>query len=577
MGDPSFIERLRNRGLGQGGLPSKSPRTGEGVKTAPSGLTPPSITLPGTGEPKSLTETKPPALTLPGWPETKKGSTPADDENRRGRKPWEMGDPPFRSRGEPNAPSGTRSGANAGIERAGDAGKNPSLSDIRKKIYEQGGRTPPAAVGPATGPREHGKSGIGPSGGHGPRVPGLTLDADTVKFRLNDPRPDADVMRKSQFHDRMKSGDLTAVARGHTAEKLHLHQQFEMLQQGDVARRMNLHHRPNLDAMVAFNVHSGHPVHPYVGYHGRISPAYTSHCFERFYCGPSYFPSTCWYPRWSGWVSWCWGYNCHAWWDPRPLWCRPIFYDPCPVWIAWDIPVWTPLPVAVCGTWVDVPPVVAAPAHDLQLLAVRFVDPGHPDEKLGPRYRIWFRNNSNLPITQPFNVVAFGGIGDRLVEGLPQAGVRVTAIEAGDTQSVDVRLPDSVFALGAKAVGFDTLHVVVDSHREVPDAYRDNNGVALPRVEILPVDPAAFEARPMNAQPGAEVILAGEGFGPGPGQVLVHLGGKELEGEILGWHDLGVRVALPDVALPGPIKADLVVVRGDGAAANPVSITISPK
>ena len=43
-------------------------------------------------------------------------------------------------------------------------------------------------------------------------------------------------------------------------------------------------------------------------------------------------------------------------------------------------------------------------ADHLQLLAVRFVDPGHPEEKTGPRYRVWFRNNSDLAIDKPFDV-----------------------------------------------------------------------------------------------------------------------------------------------------------------------------
>ena len=59
--------------------------------------------------------------------------------------------------------------------------------------------------------------------------------------------------------------------------------------------------------------------------------------------------------------------------------------------------------------------------YDLQLLAVRFVDPGHPEEKLGPRYRVWFRNNSDRRSTQPFNVMLFAGNDDQLTADLPAA------------------------------------------------------------------------------------------------------------------------------------------------------------
>ncbi len=68
-----------------------------------------------------------------------------------------------------------------------------------------------------------------------------------------------------------------------------------------------------------------------------------------------------------------------------------MIYDPYYDWVYWQTPVWVSLPVVQCGTWVDVEmPVIPAAQYDLQLLAVRFVDPGHPEEKLGPRYRVWY-------------------------------------------------------------------------------------------------------------------------------------------------------------------------------------------
>ena len=187
--------------------------------------------------------------------------------------------------------------------------------------------------------------------------------------------------------------------------------------------------------------------------------------------------------------------------------------------------MWTPLPVVGCGTWVDLRPVVLAAAQtDLQLVAVRFVDPGHPEQRTGPRYRVWFRNNGRQPIVQPFNVMLFAGNDARLTAGLPQAGVRVTAIEAGDTQSVDIRLPVEVYTMGRDAQGnpapFAMLHALVDAGRETPDVTRANNGARLAPAEILPVDPAAFELDPVAAQPGGEVTLGRRRFraaaGTGP-------------------------------------------------------------
>jgi hypothetical protein len=253
----------------------------------------------------------------------------------------------------------------------------------------------------------------------------------------------------------------------------------------------------------------------------------------------------------------------------------------CPHWTYWQTPVWVSLPVVVSGTWVDVDPVAAHTRDDVQLLAVRFVDPGHPDENLGPRYRVWFRNNSELPLARPFNVVALASADGRLEGDLPQSGIRVTGIEAGQTQTVDLRLPVGALDMARDAVGqplpFEKLHVLIDADREIDEVFETNNGANLARADILLVDPAAFEADPATAPGGAEVVVAGEGFGPEPGQVLLHLGNVEMQAKILGWYDLGVRLVLPALPLAGPTEANLIVIRGDGAAANPLAVTITPQ
>ena len=75
---------------------------------------------------------------------------------------------------------------------------------------------------------------------------------------------------------------------------------------------------------------------------------------------------------------------------------------------------------------------------------------------------------------------------------------------------------------------------------------------------------------------GSLFNIAGEGFGPEPGQVAVYVNGLELQAEIQGWYDLGVRVKLPQLPLTGAAQTEIVVVRGDGAAANPLSVTLTP-
>jgi hypothetical protein len=84
-----------------------------------------------------------------------------------------------------------------------------------------------------------------------------------------------------------------------------------------------------------------------------------------------------------------------------------------------------------------------------------------------------------------------------------------------------------------------------------------------------------FAADTKEATLGQSINLAGEGLGPEAGQVLVRVGTLELQAEIEGWYDLGVRIKLPSLPLAGEAKAELVVVRGDGAAANPIGLKLA--
>jgi hypothetical protein len=470
----------------------------------------------------------------------------------------------------------------ADVRRRLDAGTDRKTSPLADNVLR--GKTPPvitnesASLTPKSDLR-HPVSSTGKSGGASERVKKI---ADRNRE-----------LQHSKFYDDWKSGGLDRIAAGETAKKYHIAEQYRMMQQGDVARRL---------ALASVAASPKHPPargpHDYDRFrnrydddnkyrsrpgfhHGAIHGTYRDHCIEYNYWGPRFFAGPCWYPKWQPWVDWSWRYHCTPYWDPRPVWCRPVVYAACPDWVYWDTPTFAPLPSAPCGTWVDLKPVVVEPeATDLQLVAVRFVDPGHPEERTGPRYRVWFRNNSDHAVTTPFNVMLFAANGDRLTADLPQAGARVTSIEAGDTQSVDVRLPVEVLTMSQDARGnpapFSVLHVLVDANLEVQDGTRNNNGIRLSPTEILPVDPAAFELEPKIVRVNDKVNLAGEGFGPEPGQVLLRVAGQEVQAEILGWYDLGVRWQLPRLLIVAPIEASVIVIRGDGAAANPLKITLAP-
>ncbi len=400
----------------------------------------------------------------------------------------------------------------------------------------------------------------------------------------------------ARFADRLHDGSLDSLTRGKAAQRFHFKDQFEARDKGDIARRLDTHR--HIDGHHSHEMHKGphhghhaggprpshyHPKYSHWDrhYHGRVSPRFVRNVVSYFYPGYSWYSGPVWYPRWTPWVTWSWHHRCHPYYDPRPVWCRPVVYFPADTWIWWQFPTWEPLPVVHAGTWVDVDPVVIpAEQYDVQLLAVRMVDPGHPDEQLGPRYRVWFRNNSSQPITTPFSVVLLAAKDETLSGNLPQAGVEVTAVEAGDTQSVDIRLPYEALSMAVGTDGqpapFSTLHVVVDAHRNVQETDEENNGATLAASDILLVDPTLFAANPSPAASGAEVIVAGEGLGPVPGQVIVFVAGQELEGEILGWYDLGVQFQLPKLAVAAATQAELIVVRSDGAASNPLQVTITP-
>jgi hypothetical protein len=224
---------------------------------------------------------------------------------------------------------------------------------------------------------------------------------------------------------------------------------------------------------------------------------------------------------------------------------------------------------------VDVPPVVVENGIDVQLLAVRFVDPGHFDQNLGPRYRVWIQNNGTADIDQPFNLILMGNNdaipGDQRME----AGQRIPRLAAGQMLAIDVRLPLTANGLPGDPHAFSNLHVLVDAHRELNDIELDNNGAVIDRGAILPIDPAVFNADRDVVEPGSVINVAGEGLGPEPGQVMLHIDGQTFQPEILGWYDLGVQVRMPKVFAAGLAPADLVIVRGDGVAANPITVQIA--
>ena len=361
----------------------------------------------------------------------------------------------------------------------------------------------------------------------------------------------------------VNAGKLNALTGGAAARKIGMADQFKLMGQGDIARRLKLDDKLQKNGGWQKRMC------------GPLDSHYCQHCKGRYYGGPKWCPTRCWCPTWCDWMQWC--SDGPMAFDPRPDFCEPVDGDDCDV--DPDVAVDQP---GNPDSWVDDdrPQEPDDVAVDLELVAVRFVDNGDAEKNIGPRYRVLIRNDGNQAVDHPFNVAILTGTDEAQAKGTPRAGKRIPGIDAGQTLAVDIRLPIEANATvkdddGHEVAEFPKLGAMVDTRDEIEEQTKENNGVILDRGDIGMVDPEIFAADITQAAPGEEISLAGEGLGPEAGQVLVRVGGLELQAEIVGWYDLGVRVRLPSLPLAGEAKAEIVVVRGDDAAANPISLKMT--
>jgi hypothetical protein len=111
------------------------------------------------------------------------------------------------------------------------------------------------------------------------------------------------------------------------------------------------------------------------------------------------------------------------------------------------------------------------------------LEAGDAAKKLGPTFRVWFRNNSSVAIDRPFSLTAMMLGDDSTEANLPRAGVRIGRMGAGQMMSVDVRMP-----IEAAQPGLPMLQVTVDSHREISETNKSNNTMTMKLAEIMPVE-----------------------------------------------------------------------------------------
>ena len=314
------------------------------------------------------------------------------------------------------------------------------------------------------------------------------------------------------------------------------------------------------------------PFHHADHYHGYVSPMYVRNSFEFRYWGPAGFVGVTYYPRWYPWVDWSWhitaircgtrGRSGAGRWCTTRARRGPITRCRCG---------------RRCRRW---------PAARGSMSAGGGRRPSNTTCKCWPcgsstratRRRSSARDTGVVPQQQrpcrslSRSTWSCSPANGQLTPGLPQAGVRVTSIEAGDTQSVDSGCRSTVtrWAATSKAAGpFSTVHVLVDANREIPQRAGSKRADRRP-ADILPVDPAAFELDPANGggrRRGAR--WRAKVSDREPGQVLVHIGGREWRPRSSAGTTWACGCRCP--SCPGrPTAADLIVVRGDGAAANPL-------
>ncbi len=158
------------------------------------------------------------------------------------------------------------------------------------------------------------------------------------------------------------------------------------------------------------------------------------------------------------------------------------------------------LPPGSSITWgVELPPLeaeplvvmgAAAPAIDLELVDVRLVDVGNIQANIGPRFRLFCRNNGTLEAPK-FQISLMADLGKELTKTARLVTVDCVGIKPGQTQAIDVQLPVEVLKMTTAndqwPKPFDLLVAVADSDNRVPETNEDNNVLTLNRDAIKPL------------------------------------------------------------------------------------------
>ena len=121
---------------------------------------------------------------------------------------------------------------------------------------------------------------------------------------------------------------------------------------------------------------------------------------------------------------------------------------------------------------------VADGGIDVEFTKIEQIDAGDPSKNQAPAYRVWFHNNSDVDIAQPFDVAILASTDDQLSQGLPYASVRVDSLAADETTSADIRLPIAAMTMATadgQSAPFAYVHTIIDSQKELVETNKANN------------------------------------------------------------------------------------------------------
>ncbi len=152
--------------------------------------------------------------------------------------------------------------------------------------------------------------------------------------------------------------------------------------------------------------------------------------------------------------------------------------------ISWgvELPLGPAEPVEVMGA--------AAPAIDLELVDIRLVDVGNIQANVGPRFRLFCRNNGKLEAPK-FQINVMADLGKKLTPTAHLVTVECVGIKPGKTQAIDIQLPVGVLKMTTAndkwPKPFELLVAVANSDDSLLESNKDNNALARTRDAIKPL------------------------------------------------------------------------------------------